>query len=261
MKKQDLSIKTGDIFKLGEHRLLCGDALEVDQIKKFLKGKKIQLILTDPPYGVSYVKSKNAIGRKPCVSRKIKNDAIDTPQEYQNFTKKWLEAAVPYLKRKNAYYIFNSDKMIFSLHDGLIGAGFKFGQLLIWIKSQPVIGRKDYLPQHELIAYGWYGVHKFMKSKDKSLLFHPKPAKSKLHPTMKPVSLLRRLILNSTEIGEAVYDPFGGSGSTLIACEHTERSCLMVEMDPAYCATIIKRWEKLTGAKAEKLKEVTNDKR
>jgi len=132
-------------------------------------------------------------------------------------------------------------------------AGVRFTQILIWIKNHAVIGRMDYLPQHEFIAYGWFGTHKFHKSKDKSILFYPKPNKSKLHPTMKPVGLLRRLILNSTKVGDAVYDPFGGSGSTLIACEQTKRRCLTIEVDPKYCQTIIDRFNKLTGKEVKRL--------
>jgi DNA modification methylase len=106
---------------------------------------------------------------------------------------------------------------------------------------------------HELIAYGWHGTHQFHKSKDKSVLFYPKPNKSSLHPTTKPVPLLRHLILNSSKIGDTVYDCFGGSGSTLIAAEQTRRRCLMIELDPDYCQTIITRFEKLTGHRAKKL--------
>ena len=115
------------------------------------------------------------------------------------------------------------------------------------------MGRLDYLPQHELIAYGWAGTHEFRKAKDRSVLFHPKPTRSPLHPTMKPVGLLRRLVLNSSDVGGVVYDPFGGSGSVLIACEQTKRRCLTVELDPEYCRTIIARWERLTGGKAERI--------
>jgi len=130
-------------------------------------------------------------------------------------------------------------------------AGFYYSQMIIWIKNTSVLGRKDYMPQHELIAYGWHGRHKMERSKDKSVIFYPKPHRSSLHPTMKPVGLLRKLILNSTKMGETVYDPFGGSGSTLIACEHLGRKCIMVELDPMHCSTIIKRWETLTGQEAK----------
>lgn len=137
--------------------------------------------------------------------------------------------------------------MIFALRQACLEAGMKIAQLIVWVKDRAIVGRLDYLPQHELILYGWKGTHDFKRGKDKSVAFYPKPSQSKLHPTMKPVGLLRRLILNSTKVGDTVYDPFGGSGSTLIACEHTKRKCIMVEMDPEYCETIVARWQKLTG--------------
>ncbi len=125
--------------------------------------------------------------------------------------------------------------------------------MIIWLKNTVVLGRKDYLPMFELIAYGWFGRHKMERSKAKSVIFHPKPSRSKLHPTQKPIGLLRKLIPNSTKIGEYVYDPFLGSGSTIIACEHLGRRCIGIDLDPAYVSTAIARFEKLTGKKAEKL--------
>ncbi|MEK7153480.1 MAG: DNA methyltransferase, partial [Patescibacteria group bacterium] len=145
------------------------------------------------------------------------------------------------------------DKMLIPTVQALRVTGGKFAQLLIWAKTQAVVGRLDYLPQHELLIYGWYGTHKFRKSKDKSILVYPKPANNKLHPTMKPVGLLRRLILNSTEIDQVVFDGFLGSGSTLLACEQTRRRCIGLEIDPEYCETVIRRWELLTGQKAKLL--------
>jgi DNA modification methylase len=168
-------------------------------------------------------------------------------EQYVTFTKGWLAPVLPQLTKKNSIYIFNSDKMIFALRQACVEAGMKVAQLIIWVKDRAIIGRLDYLPQHELILYGWKGTHDFKRGKDKSVVFHPKPQQSKLHPTMKPIGLLRRLILNSTKVGDTVYDPFGGSGSTLIACEHTKRKCLTVEMDPEYCETIVRRWLKVTG--------------
>lgn len=129
----------------------------------------------------------------------------------------------------------------------------KFSQLLVWIKDSAIIGRLDYLPQHELIAYGWYGKHRFRGSKSKSVLVFPKTRKNSIHPTMKPLPLLREILLNSTETGGTVFDPFGGSGSTLMACEQTGRRCATVEHDPDYCAKAVRRWETATGKKAEKL--------
>ena len=252
-KNPSASINIGDAVALGDHRLLCADSRDAGLIGRFLRNEKISLILTDPPYGVAYVEGKASFSGKAKKHTAILNDQSQTDGEYRRFTKEWLEAARPSLTRKNALYVFNSDKMLFPLREGMIDAGFRFAQLLIWMKTNVVVGRMDYLPQHELIAYGWHGTHQFMKGKDKSVLIYPKPNRSTLHPTMKPVGLLRNLILNSSRIGDTVYDPFGGSGSTLLACEQTKRKCLMVELSPEYCQTIIKRFEKLTGDKAQTL--------
>jgi DNA modification methylase len=245
-------MKTGDIYQLGQHRLACGSSSEPELVKKLVGNDKLALILTDPPYGVSYVESKQGIA-KLASTKVIANDNIENETEYEAFTNAWLAATKPYLARKNSLYIFNSDKMLLPTIQALKASGGKFAQLLIWAKTQAVIGRLDYLPQHELIIYGWYGTHTFSKSKDKSILVYPKPSSSKLHPTMKPIGLLRRLILNSSTVGDIVFDGFVGSGSTLLACEQTNRRCLAVELDPDYCQVVIKRWEKLIGQKAEQL--------
>ncbi|PIP56337.1 DNA modification methylase [candidate division WWE3 bacterium CG22_combo_CG10-13_8_21_14_all_39_12] len=247
-----MDINIGDIFQLGDHLLLCGDSLQQGQVERLLNGKSIDLVLTDPPYGVGYVENKSGFA-KISNDTVIANDEEQSEDEYAIFTQGWIGSVLPYLNDKNTFYIFNSDKMIFALREGMRQAGVRFTQILIWIKNHAVIGRMDYLPQHEFIAYGWFGTHEFHKSKDKSILFYPKPNKSKLHPTMKPVGLLRRLILNSTKVGDAVYDPFEGSGSTLIACEQTKRRCLTIEVDPKYCQTIIDRFNKLTDKEVKRL--------
>ena len=241
-KKLARSIKTGDIVHLVDHVLICGDASKLD-LKPY---GTINLILTDPPYGIDYAQSKRGIG-KIAKDKDIANDGFVTDAQYVEFTKDWLTPPLKQLSKKNSIYIFNCDKMIFALREACVQVGMKVAQLIIWVKDRAIIGRMDYLPQHELILYGWKGTHDFKRGKDKSVVFEPKPSRSKLHPTMKPVGLLRRLILNSTAVGDTVYDPFGGSGSTLIACEHTKRKCVMVEMDPEYCQTIVARWQKLTG--------------
>ncbi|MFA6514386.1 MAG: site-specific DNA-methyltransferase [Patescibacteria group bacterium] len=238
-------IKRGDIIQLGEHRLLFGDSRDQEKIKELIGNSKINLILSDPPYGIDYVASKSGFSQSLGKPKDIANDQLQSEDEYIKFTEDWLKVILPYLDRKNSIYIFNSDKMIFALRQAMKNIGIYFSQLLIWAKSNAVIGRLDYLPMHELIAYGWFGTHSFKKSKDKSILFCPKPSKSKLHPTIKPLSLLRRLILNSTNIGDVVYDGFGGSGSTLMAAEMIGRKCLMVETDEEYCQTIINRYYRL----------------
>lgn len=245
-------MKKGEIYRLGDHRLACGSSSDSDLVVRLIGSDKVAAIITDPPYGVAYVASKQGIA-KLSSNKDIVNDELTNQAEYLVFTQRWLETIKPYLLRKNSFYIFNSDKMLLPIVQALGYTSGKFAQLLIWVKTQPVIGRLDYIAQHELIIYGWYGSHLFEKSKDKSVLVYPRPQRSKLHPTMKPVGLLRRLVLNSTKVGDIVFDGFAGSGSTLMACDQTKRRCLSIEMDPEYCKVIIKRWEKLTGTRAVKL--------
>lgn len=255
LENEIVTITQGDIFVLGEHQLMCGDATDTETVKKVVQGHNISAVVTDPPYGVAYVESKKDFltSQTNNTHKVIANDQAQSDEEYIQFSKKWLSCIKPFLNEKNSCYIFNSDKMLFALREAMLQEGFKFAQLLIWIKNHAVVGRMDYLPQHELIVYGWCGTHQFQKSKDKSILFHPKPNKSALHPTMKPVSLIRQLILNSTKINEVVYEPFCGSGTTLIACEQTKRKCIALELDPEYCKTIIERFEKVSGQKARKV--------
>lgn len=254
--KKSIEIKEGDIFKLGEHLLLCADARNRGIIQEFLKDIKISLVLTDPPYGVAYVENKDWVGlRGPGGGghkehKKIIGDQMQTDESYAEFTRKWIDAIGGNLTAANSFYIFNSDIMICSVREGMKQAGVYYSQMIIWVKNQVVLGRKDYNPQHELIVYGWKGKHKFYRRKYRSVIAHPKPQKSTLHPTMKPVGLLRKLLVNSTKIGDWIYDPFAGSGSTLIAADQTKRKCALVEIDPAYCNTIIQRWQKLNPDKA-----------
>lgn len=245
-------LKYGTVWQLGENRLGYGDCRDSELLKKLLVKEKVDLICLDPPYAVAAVESKRGF-QTLSKDKEIANDQIQSHAEYREFTRKWLEAISPHLARQNTAYIFNADKMVWSLREGMIEAGFKLAQLLVWVKSQAVIGRLDYAPQHELIVYGWHGTHTFRRSKDKSVLFHPRPTRSRWHPTTKPVGLIRRLILNSSKIGDVVYDGFLGSGTTLLACEQTKRRCFAVEIDEEYCLTAIRRWEKLTGLSAKEL--------
>jgi len=251
-EKQKNLIKPGTIWQLGEHRLAYGDCRDGELLKKLIGKEKIKLICCDVPYGVAAVESKKDFS-SATKHREILNDQIQTEETYRTFNREWLEAITPYLATKNASYIFNADKMVWSLRDGMLDAGFRMAQLIIWVKSQAVIGRLDYAPQHELIVYGWHGTHTFHRSKDKSVIFYPRPTKSKFHPTTKPIGLIRRLILNSSEIGDIVYDGFLGSGTALLACEQTKRKFVGLELDLNYCLTAIKRWEQLTNLKAKQL--------
>jgi len=251
MKPNDINY--GDLFRLGEHRIICGDARDPEIIQKLNRNEKVKVVCCDVPYGVAVTESKQGFtGTKHKV---IANDQLQSDESYATFTKEWLEAIKPHLTTKNSCYIFNSDKMIFALHEGMLRAGFKFSQLIIWVKSHAVIGRLNYLPMHELIAFGWYGTHEFRKSQDKSVLFYPRPSKSKLHPTMKPIPLLRNLILNSSQVGDIIYDGFIGSGSCIMAAESVKRKCYGVEFDPEYCQVVIDRFEKAYGIKAVKIEK------
>ncbi len=239
-------------WQLGDHRLVQGDSTDPEIVRMVMGIEKANLICTDPPYGVAVAESKRNF-RTLSKDKNIANDHLQSDDEYHQFSRAWLEAIAPHLAKKNSVYIFNADKMVWSLRDGMVDAGFKVAQLLLWVKQQSVIGRLDYAPQHELIVYGWFGTHHFRRSKDKSVLFYPRPNKSKLHPTTKPLGLVRRLILNSTNIGDVVFDGFLGSGTTLLACEQTKRRCFGIELDSEYCQTIIKRWENMTGKKAKQI--------
>ncbi len=257
MKKLPNSIKLGDIFHLGEHTIACGDSRDKEFVARLVGKRKIKAIISDPPYGVAVAESKQNF-KTLLKDKKIENDHLQSDDEYKKFTEDWLGAVTPFLERKNALYIFNSDKMIFALLDGMKSIGCKFAQLIVWVKTQAVVGRMDYAPMHELIAYGWYGTHEFLKSKDKSVIVHPKPNKSPFHPTTKPVPLIRHLILNSTRISDTVYDAFLGSGTCLLACEQTKRVCIAIELDPEYVQTAISRWEKLTGKAVDKVVQNLN---
>ena len=250
-----MEIKYGDIFQIGSHKIACCDARDQKTIGKLVGKDKIKVLLCDIPYGTSAVESKQNFGNITTKHKVILNDQEQTDEEYAKFTKEWLEAIKPYLERKNSAYLFNCDKMIFALREGFLQAGFKYSQLLIWVKSHAVIGRLNYLPAHELVLYGWFGVHEFKKSQDKSVLFYPKPNKSKLHPTMKPIPLLRNLILNSSSVGDVIFDGFLGSGSTILAAEQVKRISMGCELDPEYCQVILDRVARATGLKAIKIAE------
>jgi DNA modification methylase len=248
-----MKVVQGDIWKIGEHIIACGDSLDPVFIGKVVGDKKIRAIVCDPPYAVAYVEGKKDFNKLGTDTTTIVGDQLQTDEQYSLFTRAWLEATKPHLEPYNACYIFNSDAMYPALRQGMKDAGFYHSQMLVWIKNNVVMGRKDYLPMFELIAYGWCGKHKMERSKAKSVLFHPKPAASKLHPTQKPVGLLRKLIPNSTRINEYVLDSFLGSGSTAVACEHLGRRCIGIDIEPANVSTALARMEKLTCKKAEKL--------
>lgn len=240
------------MFRLGDHVIACGDSRDKELVAKLVGERNIKAVICDPPYGVALAESDGGF-KKLSKNKAIANDHIQSDEEYRVFTSDWIKAVTPHLARKNIFYIFNSDKMVFALREGLMDAGCKLGQLLIWVKTQSVVGRLDYAPQHELIIYAWLGVHEFLKSKDRSVIVYPRPSRSPLHPSSKPVGLIRHLVLNSTRIGDVVFDGFLGAGTTLLACEETRRKCFAIEIDFEYCLTAIRQWERLTGEKAKRI--------
>lgn len=225
----------------------------------------MEMIFTDPPYGVSYSDKNrylNAVGRGNCIQVPIENDS-KPPEEMYGFWKKAFELARKYLADYSAYYVTapQGGDLLMMMMMMMKDAGLPLRHCLIWVKNNHVLGRSDYNYKHEPILYGWINHHRFYAKGDFkfSTWDIPKPLKSDLHPTMKPIALIKNAILNSTGDDSSVLDMFGGSGSTLIACEETGRKCRMMELSPEYCDVIVERWEKLTGKHAELIREGGKD--
>jgi DNA modification methylase len=239
--------QAGDVWTLGRHRLVCGDSTDTKAIVALLGDDKVDLLLTDPPYGVDYGNAQaqtfKSIGTH---HRPIEND---TSIDYRRWFASWLKE-VPW-GHYASFYIFMSDRELHSLREAIDDCAFVFGSYLVWNKDRLVMGRKDYKAKHEAILYGWPDRHRFYGPPTSTTVIDvQRPHKADLHPTMKPVALLEQLLSDGSPNGALVLDLFGGSGSTLIACEASDRRCRMVELDPAYCDVIVQRWETLTGQKA-----------
>ena len=208
-------------------------------------GVQADLLLTDPPYNVAYVgKTKDAL----TIENDVQEDAAFDDFLYAAFT-----AAYESMKPGAAFYIWHADSNGHQFRNACEAAGLPIRECLIWAKNSMVLGRQDYQWQHEPCLYGWKegGAHSWYSDrKQTTVLEFDRPTRSKEHPTMKPVPLFAYLIKNSSKEGGRVLDTFGGSGTTLIACEQLGRSCAMVELDPRYCDVIVDRWETLTGNKA-----------
>lgn len=255
-EKVEPKAKLGDIYKLGNHRLMCGDSTSIDAVEKLMNGEKADMVFTDPPYGVSYTKkTKEVFNSKEYTE--IKNDD-KSGENLKDFFRDLFSSLFTALHDKSSYYICSpqggdSEMMMMMM---MRECGIKCRHQIIWVKDAPVfsMGRLDYDYKHEPILYGWVKTHDFKRngSQDKSV-WEFKRTENKLHPTMKPVELVENAILNSSDVGQNVIDICGGSGSTLIACEKTNRKCFMMELDPHYIDVIIARWEQYTGKKAELL--------
>jgi len=233
--------KPGDLWHLGDHRLLCGDATVLSDVERVLDGSLADLCFTDPPYNVDYA---GGVSRKS--DRRIQNDNLGS-----GFEAFLYDACVNILTvTKGASYICMSSSELHTLQKAFVAAGGHWSTFIVWAKNRFTLGRSDYQRQYEPILYGWKeGVNHFWcGARDQGdVWFFNKPQKNDLHPTMKPVALVERAIRNSSKNRDIVLDPFGGSGSTLIACEKTGRQARLLELDPAYVDVIVKRWQEFTG--------------
>ncbi len=244
--------KLGDIWQLGRHRLICGDSTDPNVIGELMGDNRADLYLTDPPYNVDYTDGHD-------VERKILNDHFDSDEECgEQLWRPAFAIAREYAKDSCSMYCFmpQGGTHMMMMMMMMSEAGWQVKHELIWEKQSIVLNRADYNYQHEPIMYGWNKTHKFYgggKYKNTSIWKFDRPTKSKEHPTMKPVELLGEILLNATQQGDVVLDTFGGSGSTLIACEQLDRTCFTCELDPHYCDVIVNRWENLSGEKAVRL--------
>lgn len=237
-----MTIEQGTIIKLGKHRLMCGDCTKQEDVDKLLQDVKVDSLITDPPYGVDYGDKNRTLNRLYGGNRKEKSISNDNINDYYEFFKKVLQNTRPHLNDYNTCYIFMSGKQLHNLRLAFEDAGYYWSDYLAWVKNNHVLGRKDYKAKMEHILYGWFNHHKFYGGFRTNVLEYKRPYKNKLHPTMKPLPLLEQLITDGTPENGIVFDPFGGSGSTLIACEKMDRVCYIMEIDSDYCDTIIKRY-------------------
>lgn len=282
--------RIGNIYRLGNHRLICGDSTKPEVLDILIGEGKVDLFLTDPPYNLDYSSKNealNAADKGNRVQKDIANDKMGD-QAFLDFLTAAFENANRFLKKGGAFYIWHAGTEGLNFKLAVKSVGWELKQILIWVKNNMVLGRQDYQWKHEPCLYGWKpgASHFFVNRRDlltvtedpgpdidamtkdelkallRSLLgeatptttiHEDKPLRSADHPTMKPIKLMGRAIKNSTRPGEVVLDLFGGSGSTLMAAEQLARSCYTVELDPAYIDVIIKRWEEYTGDKAELL--------
>lgn len=284
--------KKGDIYQLGEHRLMCGDCTDENDVDELLDGAEMDLCVTDPPYNVDYGSKVEMLGGHTSESRDtshILNDHMDN-QGFYHFLNDFYTQMLRSLKAGGAFYIWHAETEGANFRIALEDAGGKVRQTLIWVKPHFVMSRQDYHWRHEPCLYGWKdgAAHYFIDDRRQSTVFEDKvdidnmnkeemknllkeifeedkvsttilneakPTVNDLHPTMKPIKLIARLIKNSSKKNERVIDFFGGSGSTLIAAEQLGRKCYMMELDPKYVDVIIDRWETLTGEKAKLIKQ------
>lgn len=231
--------KSGDIWTLGRHRLICGDSTKEETYKSLMEDKKANLVVTDPPYNVNYEGSAG----------KIKNDNMNTDKFY-NFLLDAFSNMEKVMADDASIYVFHADTEGLNFRKAFNDAGFYLSGCCIWKKPSLVLGRSPYQWQHEPCLYGWKkkGKHQWYSGRKETTIWEfEKPKKNADHPTMKPIALLAYPISNSSMSNTLILDPFGGSGSTLIACEQTDRSCYTIELDEKFCDVIVKRYIEQVG--------------
>lgn len=232
--------KQDDVWKLGQHRLVCGDSTKADTFALLMDGKLANLVVTDPPYNVNYEGSAG----------KIKNDNMGNEAFYDFLLAAFTNTEAA-MAKDASIYVFHADTEGLNFRKAFSDAGFYLSGTCIWKKQSLVLGRSPYQWQHEPVLFGWKkkGKHNWYADRKQTTIWEfEKPKKNADHPTMKPVALIAHPILNSSLTNCIVLDPFGGSGSTLIACEQTERICYIIELDEKYCDVIVKRYIELIGS-------------
>jgi len=237
--------KLGDIYQLGNHRLMCGDSTSIDAVEKLMDGQLADQLVTDPPYNIAYEGGSKK-------REQIKNDEM-ADEEFRQFLKDVYIAADAVMKAGAVFYIWHADTEGYNFRGAARDMGWRVRQTLIWNKDNSAFGRSDYHWKHEPCLYGWKEGSAHLWATDRkqtTVISCKRPSKSDLHPTMKPVELMEYQILNNTKGSDIVLDLFGGSGSTMIAAEKIGRHSRLMELDPKYCDVIIKRWEDFTGKKA-----------
>lgn len=228
-------VERGDVWSVGRHCLMCGDATVMEDVSKLMDGRKANLILTDPPYGVSF-KSSDGLS--------IQNDSIKGEEFYQ-FLLVAMQNMAAVLENGGAAYVFHADTEGLNFRKAFVDAGFHLAGCCIWVKNSLVLGRSDYQWQHEPVLYGFLqnGKHPWYSDRKQTTIWNfDKPKRNKNHPTSKPLNLLAYPISNSTQANAIVIDTFGGSGSTLIACEQSNRICCTMELDEKYASVILRRY-------------------
>jgi DNA modification methylase len=246
--------QSGDLWQLGNHRLLCGDSTSEDDVKTLMEEGLADMAFTDPPYNVDY--GNNAKDKLRGKDRRILNDNLG--DDFYTFLKDALTNLLSVTK--GACYIAMSSSELDTLQQAFRDAGGKWSTFIIWAKNTFTLGRADYQRQYEPILYGWKdgNDHFWCGARDQGdVWFVNKPNKNDLHPTMKPIELVEKAIRNSSKSRDVVLDLFGGSGSTLIACEKSGRSARLIELDPKYVDVIIRRWQDYTGQQALRLNDET----